>query len=286
MHISIMHIFTHSNLSQQTFDNNIIGITCIQMILQWLRESNNDNEDKEHMNADDEEIHSLSKAAIADCLRLEKNRLIEHIATESIWTIDLVMLLQHIISKETEENSSTNEQYTFSYLFCSTKFGVDKTYNNIGYYKDAFTSDEIRVNKLFEIAEKQDLPLLETSTNLTLQVLVNVVSRKGVVAIVLLDNRILKNDCNEVSTYCGHYVVLCGISRDEKDIRSAAQLKASVKEEEVQNDDLLYDFCLVLKNPGIYKQVEYVSPCVFDKARKAKGTDQDVIFIAKDDNII
>ena len=254
------------------------------MILQWLRESNNNNEDKEHINADNE-----CKAAIADHLRLEKNWLIEYVATESIWTIDLVMLLQHIISdginssNEEEEHSSTtinHEQYTFSYLFCSTKFGVDKTYNNIGYYKDTFTSDEIRVNNLFDIAEKQGLPLLETSTtNLTLQVLANVVSRKGVVAIVLLDNRILKNESNEASTtYCGHYVILCGISRDENDIKCAQVNAAS--EEEVRNDDR-FDFCLVLKNPGIYKQVEYVSPCVFDKARKAKGTDQDVIFIAK-----
>ena len=99
------------------------------MILQWLRESNNNNEDKEHINADNE-----CKAAIADHLRLEKNWLIEYVATESIWTIDLVMLLQHIISdginssNEEEEHSSTtnHEQYSFSYLFCSTKFGVTK----------------------------------------------------------------------------------------------------------------------------------------------------------------
>jgi len=251
------------------------------MILQWLRESNNNNEDKEHINADNE-----CKAAIADHLRLEKNWLIEYIATESIWTIDLVILLQHIISdginssNEEEEHSSiiTKEQYTFSYLSCSTKFGVDKTYNNIGYYKDTFTSDEIRVNNLFDIAEKQGLPLIETST-LTLLVLADIVSRKGIVAIVLLDNRILKNESNEASTYCGHYVILCGISRDENDIKCAQVNAAS--EEEVRNDDR-FDFCLVLKNPGIYKQVEYVSPSVFDKARRAKGTDQDVIFIAHD----
>jgi len=259
------------------------------MILQWLRESNTDNEEKDQINVDDEEKNRpQNKAAIADHLRLEKNWLIEYIATESIWTIDLVMLLQLIISDginsndEEEEHSSTtisHEQYTFSYLFCSTKFGVNKTYNNIGYYKGAFTSDEIRVNNLFDIAEKQVLPLLETfTTNLTLQVLVNIVSRKGVVAIVLLDNRILKNESNGASTYCGHYVILCGISRDENDIKCAQVNAAS--EEEVRNDDR-YDFCLVLKNPGIYKQVEYVSPCVFDKARQAKGTDQDVIFIAK-----
>ena len=159
-----------------------------------------------------------------------------------------------------------------------------KTYNNIGYYKDAFTSDEIRVNNLFDIAEKQGLPLLETSTtNLTLQVLADIVSRKGVVAIVLLDNRILKNESNEASTtYCGHYVILCGISRDDNDIKCAQLNAVSVEEEDAQNDDLNPDFCMILKNPGIYKQVEYVSPSVFDKARRAKGTDQDVIFIAKE----
>ena len=133
--------------------------------------------------------------------------------------------------------------------------------------------------------------MLETS-NLSIQVLVDIVSRKDVVAIVLLDNRILKynnntNDTTSSSSYSGHYVVLCGISRDEHDIRCALLKKMSSSSSSEENrdgdggDGDNSNFCMVVKNPGSWKQVEFITPSIFEMAWKAKGTDQDVIFIAK-----
>jgi len=179
---------------------------------------------------------------------------------------------------------------TTSYLFTSTKFGVDESYHKLGYYQDKFTSDERRVNNLFQRAHKQKLPLVQSS-HLTMKGLVDVVGRKNVVAIVLLDNRILTNSnattvapiANTTTSYSGHYVILCGISRDENDIEYA-QLKSSSPpqhENENENDDNNRpEYVMVLKNPGTCRKTELVTPEIFEKARRAKGTDEDVIFIA------
>lgn len=268
----------------------------MQMILQWLRQNSVD--DLQHnISVIGEEINSAPNQMLIE----EKAWILECVATESIWTIDLVMLLEHILSAGTQqissnkndndtvqENTSEGEcslgrqQYSFilpslssfSYLFCSTKLGVDESYNNLEYYKDAFSKDEKRVNNLLDIAQKQKLPLLETS-NISFEVLVDVISKEGVVAIVLVDNRILKYSTIHTSSYSGHYVVLCGISRDENDI-NYAQMQSPE-----ENDNARRDFCMVLKNPGSWKEVEFVTPSIFEKAWRAKGTDEDVIFLAK-----
>jgi hypothetical protein len=291
------------------------------MVLQWARRANNDTDLDNTFNANaGEEVNTtlrINEQSIAtyddDQLQIEKAWMVEFVETKSIWTIDLVMILQHIISegipselsnnKQTANRSAESEEEcssqhgqqqqhisSLSYLFCSTKFGVDETYHNLSYYEDAFSSDELRVRNLFGIAEKQCLPLLETS-NLSIQVLVDIVSRKDAVAIVLLDNRILKynnntNDTTSSSSYAGHYVVLCGISRDERDIRCALLKKMSSSSEEENRDGGDGDgdnsnFCMVVKNPGSWSEVEFITPSIFEMAWKAKGTDQDVIFIAK-----
>ena len=197
------------------------------MILQWTRQK---DANYEHASIAEVVVHHHSSNATDsddEMIRIEKDWMIEYVATKSIWTIDLVMLLQYIVSSVPNgSKSETNiksisgdnghdvhtqnsegeclldnkQQYqhciqlplsSLSYVFCSTNFGVDESYNELGYYKHEFSSDEQRVKSLFEKAKEQSLPLLETS-NLTLQVLVDVVSHEGIVAIVLLDNRILK----------------------------------------------------------------------------------------------
>ena len=258
----------------------------MQMILQWLR--------KEGV----EEISNIKGATTesgGNASGTEKKWMIEFVATKSTWTIDLVMLLHHYFLSYNPRTSHNNIIYTkrdnndsacpvdfqqqfpqhFSYLFCSTKFGVDKSYNSLGYYKDSFSSDELRVQKLFHISRERSLPLLQTS-HLSLQVLVDVISRKGVVAIVLLDNIVLRNNTLYTSDlYSGHYVVICGVSYVEDDI-SYARLNSPD-----ENDMTPYEFCFIIKNPGSWKNVEFVTPSIFEKAWRATGTDEDIIFIAK-----
>lgn len=257
------------------------GLTCLQMILQWLRTADEGG----------------STNTTASSLEAEKAWMIKYVATKSIWTIDLVMLLEYYSlpcysshNKTLDEVDDTyNEQsattcsiskHKISYLFCSTNFGVDESYNKLGYYKDSFSSDELRVRRLFEIAQKRQWSLLQTS-HIALHTFVDVVSKEGVVAIVLLDNRVLKGNTATLqqqqtrSSYSGHYVIICGVSRNENDINYAQMNSPNY---------ITCDYCLVIKNPGISKQVQFITPSIFEKARRAKGTDEDVIFIIKRHN--
>jgi hypothetical protein len=262
------------------------------MILLWLRAEVEDVvDDLEAINGNsDEGANNSIRQGIAN---IEKAWMIEFVESKSIWTIDLVVLLQYILSctPRTSTNNTTidsaivkderecslgfqvNLPQNFSYLFCSTKFEVEKSYSNLDYYQDAFPLDELRIQKLFDMAHGQTLPMLQT-THLNLQVLVDVISHKGVVAIVLLDNVILRNLPS--SEYSGHYVILCGISYDE-DLIHYAQLNYPDENDNTPN----YDFCIAIKNPGSWKHVEYVTPSIFEEAWRARGTDEDVIFIAK-----
>lgn len=266
------------------------------MILQWLRA-----EDDVHVpefiynNSIDEAANDSTRKIISNN---EKAWLIERVATKSIWTIDLVILLQYIqscnprisnritnVDKEQENDArecrpigcQLHLPNNFSYLFCSTKFGVEKSYNSLEYYQDAFPSDELRIQNHFLTAHEQKLPLLRTS-HLSLQVLVDVISHRGVAAIVLLDNVVLQRTLSHTTSesYSGHYVVLYGISTDEGDIEYA-----QLNYPDDDSNTTHYDFCIAVKNPASWKQVEFVTPSIFEKAWRARGTDEDVIFIAK-----
>lgn len=266
-------------------DPSKTGLACLQMILLWLR--GDIAKDLEGTNADDELMSSEA----------EKAWMVNFVATKSIWTVDLVMLLQHILTcnrihpgdkdmNAMQENGSVDSALEiqqqcpcppkFSYLFCSTKFGVDESYSDLGYYKDAFPSDELRVENLFRIARKQKMPLLQTS-RISLQALMDVTSKQGVVAIALLDNRILRSNAIHIaSSYSGHYVIICGVSRNDNDINNARMNSPG------GNDgSATHDFCVAIKNPGNAEQVQFITPSIFEKAWRAKGTDEDVIFIAK-----
>lgn len=339
------------------------------MILQWLRQNDFENE----------ECHNkVDKANDEDTLHIEKRWIFDFVGTESIWTIDLVMLLDHILQGEgsalkaregddnVDENSKfpnqpakSTEQDDFqtlfnpnqqpchhqllplspttasftSYLFCSTKLGVDESYNKLGYYKDAFSCDELRVKQLFDTAHQKELPLMQLS-HLSLKVLVDFVSRRGFVAIVLLDNRVLKggvhhgkntievaggsvsnndnmlagdDDTDPISaaspfsclrgddinrtdsnmttastasidkSYAGHYVILCGISQYEKNIRDARNHSPGDSSDK-------HNFCMIIKNPGNWRLSEYVTPTRFERSWRANGTDEDVILIARHDS--
>ena len=225
------------------------GLACLQMVIYWL-----DHNSKHAKSPDNQEKH--------------RKWMMDFVETKSLWTIDLVILLQHML----QEASSSS-----TYVFCSSNFGVDESYTNLHYYRDAFSADEIRVRKLFNIAEKQNVPLMQVH-HMSLNVLISLVSRENVVAIVLVDNNIFtQQDKNqpEDSSYSGHYVVLVGISTDKNDVQM------SKMNSQTEDDTELNNYCLVIKNPGVYKEIQFVTPTLFEKSWRAKGTDEDVILIAK-----
>ena len=258
------------------------------MLLQWLKEDT--VKDMDVISAGDVEV----KDPLSMSPGLEKAWMIMFVATKSIWTIDLVMLLQHILTYnriepddedvdamegngggncalESQQHCPCSPQ--FSYLFCSKTFGVDESYSDLGYYKDAFSSDELRVKDLFHLARKRKLPLLQTS-GISLQTFADIISKRGVVAIVLLDNRILRSNAIHIaSSYSGHYVLIYGISCDENDINDARMNSP--------DKNVTHDFCMAIKNPGSAENIQFIVPSLFEKAWRAKGTDEDVIFVAK-----
>ena len=126
-------------------------------------------------------------------------------------------------------------------------------------------------------------------SHMSLNILIDLVSRENVLAIVLLDNTIFNqqntmakggassndDDQSDIS-YSGHYVVLCGVSRDENDIN------ISLMNSQRRDDSETPRYCLVIKNPGVWKETQFVTPSLFEASWRTKGTDEDIILVAKD----
>lgn len=236
------------------------GLACIQMVIGWL------NNDTCNITQEEKEV--------------QREWMMSSVKAKSLWTIDLVVLLQNMLDLDTSNNLTSS-----SYLFCSKQFGIDESYNNFHYYKDAFSEDEIRVKSLFEKAEHQSLPLMQVS-HMSLNILIDLVSRENVVAIVLLDNTIFNHQNNMANgeatsnddqpdiSYSGHYVVLCGVSRDKNDINLSIMNSQ-------RDDSETHSYCLVIKNPGVWKETQFVTPSLFETSWRAKGTDEDIILVAK-----
>jgi Guanylylate cyclase len=201
------------------------GIACLQMVMAWLRPDG--AESREWM--------------------------LRTVGTESIWSIDLMYLLSTMIEEEDA-----------SYLLCSKTMGVDESHLALGYYQKAFSRDEVRVRKRFDQAACSGWPLL-CIEHLGLAQVVRLVSRDDCIAIVLLDNSILRQRVG--ATYAGHYVILCGISFEQEHLKHADGKKSL--------------YCMVIKNPARLAETTYVSPSRFEEAWRATGTDDDILFVAK-----
>jgi hypothetical protein len=205
------------------------------MILAWLR--------------DDDDIDTVSR---------KRQFMLDALATKSIWTIDLMLLL-HTICQD--------EELSCTLLLCSKTLGVDREHNSLHYYEKAFGKDQIRVDRLFAKANSLELNMVCLS-HLGLAQVIRLVAQPHIVAIVLLDNSILRGTRN---TYAGHYIVLCGMSCDPFHVRKAKRSDCKSKD----------DYCMIIKNPGGGNEIDYVTPFLLEKAWRGKGTDDDIIFIAK-----
>ena len=248
---------------QSTWD---CGVACTQMVLRWLRPSRYSQID---------ESVPLSFDEIS-----ERKWIIDAGESQSIWTVDIIIILQRLFDEELRqsfdfplsENDNGDDAWDEArYLYLSKRFGVDETYKAYGYYRDTFERDESRVMKRFVLAKELHLPMCETQIDLG--TLVDVISREQCIAMVLIDNAVLKRSGGE---YAGHYVLLVGISTDNQDI-SQAELHCGKEEERSSSKP----FCLVIKNPNRPESISFVTPSLFEKAWKADGTDEDLILIAK-----
>lgn len=236
------------------------------MVLRWLRPSRY---------AQIDESIPLSFDEIS-----ERKWIIDACESQSIWTIDIIIILQRLFDEELRQSfdfplsASDDENNAWDearYLYLSKRFGVDETYKTYGYYRDAFERDESRVMKRFVLAKELNLPMCETQIDL--ETLVDVISREQCIAMVLIDNAVLKRSRGD---YAGHYVLLVGISTDSQDM---AQAELYCGKEQDSSSSIPY--CLVVKNPNRPESISFVTPSLFEKAWKADGTDEDLILIAK-----
>lgn len=176
--------------------------------------------------------------------------------TESVWTIDLAYLMNHIGVR---------------HCFFTQTLGVDKGFKNQAFYKKHFDTEEDRVNDLFLKAEGKGVIVKKCSVSVQE---IQSHLQEGHVAIVLVNAVVLSCElCSSPVKYCcflpmgqkcfcrkpeyqGHFVVVCGFNRT--------------------TDSIYYN------NPAYSDRVCCTSLRNFEEAWRSYGTDEDILFIYKD----
>lgn len=166
------------------------------MILRWIREPLDPIDLQRKCFGLSE---SLSKEEL-----IERKSMLKFLGTQSIWTIDLVMLLQKIFSQSSflssplfsPQSSSSEEEIintTDLFLFCSTNLSVDQSYHDFIYYKKEFQNDVARVNQLFKKAKTLYVPTISFPPHgLRIECVIDIVSKLDCVAIALVDSFFLQ----------------------------------------------------------------------------------------------
>lgn len=220
-------------------------------------------------------------------------------ATQSIWTVDLVYILDKFLNPTSFGDTDIDTIHTsvsYSYLFSSRSLAVNPVLCHYPYYASSFANDSIRVNFRFSTiknAIQQDF--------LDVMEVIKIVERNDCLAIALVDNSVL-NRCNAESTaanrkmqfihrevvnegtYTGHYIVLAGVCNDPTNVKRAAVSFQDTSKIGHDNSTTIRnqrDCFFIVHNPGSDKHVQYLPIAHFQRAWRAKGTDEDIIFIRK-----
>lgn len=161
--------------------------------------------------------------------------------TTSVWSIDLAHLLSRCGVPDP--------------VLCTTFAGVRPDYNNETFYAPHMATDTARVTQLFETAAAAGVNVVCISV--TAVELRWALSVGGYVAIALVDKTILlaPNPIESLrkSSYTGHYVLLYGYDNDTDSI--------------------------LIRDPAA-PGTERLSATRLEAARKAHGTDEDLVFVA------
>ncbi|KAL1129755.1 hypothetical protein AAG570_012699 [Ranatra chinensis] len=129
---------------------------------------------------------------------------------KSTWTIDLCYLLH---------------RFKVDHVFYTVTLGIHPEHKGKHFYEKIVSKDEERVNRKFCEAKKRGISVVKGS--LTITELLQHLSKYGPI-IILIDAILLKcNTCKvnrlshelqkclpRISSYHGHYIVLCGYNRD------------------------------------------------------------------------
>lgn len=174
------------------------------MILRWIRTETNKGLRFDCHSSTQAIKYGISQNISKEELA-ERKCMLKEIATTSIWSIDLVLLLHKVL-----QSPLNLHDHQLSILFCSTNFGVDESYSNFSYYKSAFDRDKRRVRNRFQLAKQLKIPMFSippcsqnnirdrimntdsrVGCGLSLEYVINLVAMKDCVAIALIDNTIL-----------------------------------------------------------------------------------------------
>lgn len=268
------------------------GVACLLMISRWLRDEKGIVEDKE--------------------IAKERTELLLDIDTRSIWTSDLMHRLQ------SWKTNTAHDAAAFEFVLASQQLmDADESYRTFGYYEQAFEEDQFRVAKTFRDLRHRGVPMIQTTrrtfetakrkmfwnrfafgkkttakrdSGLSLQTVVELVRNENCLAIVLVDNSfLLENPIldpwgESTHEYAGHYVVLCGISEEKKHVEIATNSASKTAIAFETKKDAKH--CFVLSNPDpsspAFGGYMFVTPRKFESAWRAKGTDEDIIFLRKE----
>jgi hypothetical protein len=81
---------------------------------------------------------------------------------------------------------------------------------------------------------------------------------------------------DDSSSYQGHYIILCGMSRSKEHLELAT---AENDDDGIDAADI--EYCLVLCNPNPCTPWMYVTAAKFERSWRSQGTDDDIIFIVR-----
>jgi len=227
------------------------GVACLLMMLRWLLQPTKVL------------LPSGRLSPEEDVLR---TAILNQIASPSIWTADLVWQLHRLLTNNDDDccyHDYGVPKLSARFLFCSQTMQVVTEHSSMDYYEENFDQDHIRVTRLFDQLQDETPSALHSLPKLFFSWVLAAVQNPNCIAMVLVDNSLL---CKEVSrAYAGHYVLLCG---------------TSCEEEHIERSGTEESYCLMLCNPG--RGASMVCPVLFEKAWRAQGTDEDILFLVRE----
>ncbi|KAK7305817.1 hypothetical protein VNO77_43729 [Canavalia gladiata] len=167
--------------------------------------------------------------------------------TTSIWTVDLAFLLQ---------------RFSIPFSYFTVTFGANPNYCVESFYKEELPNDLVRVDKLFQKAVEAGIDIQCRSISGE-EISILILSGKYI-AIALVDHsklsHVLQEDFHVPGVfsnnpgYTGHYVLICGYD-------AGADM-------------------FEIRDPASTKKHKRISSKSLDEARKAFGTDEDLLLIS------
>jgi Guanylylate cyclase len=287
---------------QQEF-NWDCGVSCLQMAIVWLMHAETGPE-------------SLTKTNLPTYSKALHTWIMHTIATESIWTIDLLYALQKFLQRSLGSTSKmvaksgVDDGLPFCdpcvHVLLTRSIATPKEYAHVQYYKLKFQEDRRRVSERLQQVRKHDRvngcrhdSVRQWRHPLGIQQIVHCIQNKNCIAIALIDHTAftsygLLGDKSKPKHYVGHYILLTGISCDPSHIRKALSVGhakmmnviAGPPLEPSSNGIKVNDFCLVVQDPShsIDAAPNFITLQHFEYAWRAYGTDEDILFIARQGN--